>query len=218
MRRTYENSVFINCPFDPEYRPLLEAVAFAAYDCGFFPRASLEVDDSSQVRIEKITNIIRDCRLAVHDISRTEVDAATQLPRFNMPLELGIFLGAKAFGGKVHRRKAAIVLDTEPYRYQKFISDIAGQDIRAHANQTAEVIRQVRDFLATHCPPEVVLPGGDKIFERYREAQFGMDLMCTELHLHPERLTFHDLSTLIVAWLRSHPLPASAPARTGIAA
>lgn len=218
MTRTYDNSVFINCPFDSAYRPLLEAVAFAAYDCGFFPRTSLEVDDSSQVRIEKITNIIRECRLAVHDISRTELDASTQLPRFNMPLELGIFLGAKAFGGKVHRRKAAIVLDTEPYRYQKFISDIAGQDIRSHASQTAEVIGQVRDFLATHREPEVILPGGNKIVERFRQFQEAMHLTCSNLHLDVERVTFHDLSILIVAWLNSHPLTAPAPPRAGIAA
>ena len=44
-----------------------------------------------------------------------------------------------------------------------------------------------------------------------------MDLMCTELHLHPERLTFHDLSTLIVAWLRSHPLSPLAVGGTGMA-
>lgn len=39
MSRTYENSVFINCPFDPEYWPLFEAIVFAAYDCGFFSPA-----------------------------------------------------------------------------------------------------------------------------------------------------------------------------------
>lgn len=205
MTRTYDNSVFINCPFDPAYRPLLEAVAFAAYDCGFFPRASLEIEDSSQVRIEKITTIIRECRLAVHDISRTELDASTQLPRFNMPLELGIFLGAKAFGGTMHRRKAAIVLDTERYRYQKFISDIAGQDIRAHSGEVTRVIAQVRDFLASHREPETVLPGGDKLAERFQYFQEGVRLTCARLHLHPERLTFRDLSALIVAWLNSHP-------------
>jgi hypothetical protein len=218
MTRTYDNSVFINCPFDPAYRPLLEAVAFAAYDCGFYPRASLEIEDSSQVRIEKITNIIRECRLAVHDISRTELDASTQLPRFNMPLELGIFLGAKAFGGKVHRRKAAIVLDTERYRYQKFISDIAGQDIRAHSGEVTEVIEQVRDFLASHREPETFLPGGDKLAERFGSFRAGVHLTCARLHLHPERLTFRDLSALIVAWLNSHPLTAPAPPRAGIAA
>ncbi|HEY0036571.1 MAG TPA: hypothetical protein VGB66_07785 [Longimicrobium sp.] len=218
MTRTYENSVFINCLFDPAYRPLLEAAAFATYECGFFPRASLEVDDSSPVRIEKITTIIRECRLAIHDISRTELDAATQLPRFNMPLELGIFLGAKSFGAKLHRRKAAIVLDTEPYRYQKFISDIAGQDIRPHGSQTTEVIRQVRDFLATHCDPEIVLPGGDKIAERYAAFREGARLTCSKFHLDADHLTFRDLTMVIVGWLRRHPLSMPAALPAGVAA
>ena len=87
--------VFINCPFDSAYRPLFEAAVFATFDCGFHPRCSLEIEDSSQVRIEKINRIIQQSRLAIHDISRTELDSTFQLPRFNMPLELGIFLGAK---------------------------------------------------------------------------------------------------------------------------
>lgn len=129
MPPNYDRNVFINCPFDAANRPLFEPVTFAVYDCGFYPRSALEVEDSTQVRIEKIQTIIRESRLAVHDISRTELDRITCLPRFNMPLELGIFLGAKAFGSREQKRKAAIVLDTQPFRYQKYISDIAGQDI-----------------------------------------------------------------------------------------
>jgi len=106
---SYDNSVFINCPFDATYRPLFEAVVFTVYDCGFFPRCALEVADGSQVRIDKINGIIRDCRLAVHDISSTQLDSVNRLPRFNMPFEFGIFVGAKAFGSEDHRRKACIV-------------------------------------------------------------------------------------------------------------
>jgi hypothetical protein len=29
------------------------------YDCGFYPRSALEVDDSSEVRIEKIIRIVQ---------------------------------------------------------------------------------------------------------------------------------------------------------------
>ncbi len=138
IARSYDRNVFINCPFDSAYRPLFEAISFATSDCGYHPRCSLEVDDSSQVRIEKITGIIGESRLAVHDISRTQLDSSTRLPRFNMPLELGIFLGAKSFGSGDHKRKVAIILDTDRYRYQKFISDIAGQDIRAHGGRTTK--------------------------------------------------------------------------------
>lgn len=205
MARTYENSVFVNCPFDSAYRPLFEAVAFGVYDCGFYPRCSLEVEDSTQVRIEKITNIIKSCRLAVHDISRTQADRTTRLPRFNMPLELGIFLGAKSFGSREQRRKSALVLEEKPYRYQKYISDIAGQDIRAHGRKPAEAIRQVRDFLSNHCAPGVFLPGGQKIAERYEEFRVRLPATCRTLHLDPANLTFRDLTNLIVQWVLIYP-------------
>lgn len=205
--RSYDNSLFINCPFDSAYRPLFEAVAFAVYDCGFYPRSALEVEDSSEVRIEKIIRIISECRLAIHDISRTQLDRDSRLPRFNMPLELGIFIGAKAFGRGVQRRKAAIVLDTNRYRYQRYISDIAGQDIRAHGRDPAIAIQQVRDFLATHCGEGVMLPGAAGIVDRYLTFRRGLPEMCEAAHLPPpEHLTFRDLTTLIVGWLRTHVL------------
>jgi len=202
----YDRNVFINCPFDPAYRPLFEAIAFATADCGYHPRSALEVDDSSQVRIEKITTIISESRLAVHDISRTQLDRRTRLPRFNMPLELGIFLGAKSFGSDEHKRKVAIIFDTERYRYQKFISDLAGQDIRAHRGRSDDAIRAVRDFLSTHREAGVFLPGGDKVVERYHRFVDSISSTCRKLHLDPSRLNFRDLTTLIFAWLKEHPL------------
>jgi hypothetical protein len=155
----------------------------------------LEVDDSSQVRIEKITEIIR-----------TQLDRGTRLPRFNMPLELGIFLGAKAFGSPDDQNKVAIILDTDRYRYQKFISDIAGQDIRAHGGMTDEAIREVCDFLSTHREPGVILPGGDKLAERYRWFHNDLPELCREVHLDAARLNFRDLTSLVFAWVEQHPV------------
>jgi hypothetical protein len=217
MARSYENSVFINCPFDRAYRPLFEAVVFAVYDCGFYPRSALEVEDSSEVRIEKVIRMIAESRLAIHDISRTQLDPVTRLPRFNMPLELGILIGAKAFGVDEHRRKAAIVLDTGRSRYRRYVSDIAGQDVRAHGRQSEMAIRHVRDFLAAHCDDGVVLPGGKKIVERYLAFRRGLGRTSAAAHLQREELTFRDLTNFIVGWLQEHPLaPVGArPARSG---
>lgn len=206
ITRSYARNVFINCPFDSTYRPLFDAILFVAYECGFYPRSALEVDDSSEVRIVKITGIIRESRLAVHDISRTQLDRDTRLPRFNMPLELGMYLGAKLFGSGDQSEKAAIVLDVDRYRYQKFISDISGQDIRAHGGSTDEAIRQVRDFLSTHLDASVFLPGGDRILERYSRFRRDLPEMCGEMHLDPSMLNFRDLTGLIVTWLDEHPL------------
>jgi len=49
--------------------------------------------------VDKLYGLIEACRYGIHDLSRTELDKSHQLPRFNMPLELGIFLGARRYGG-----------------------------------------------------------------------------------------------------------------------
>ena len=200
---TYENSVFINCPFDPEYWPLFEAIAFSVYDCGYYPRCALEVDDASQVRIQKITDIIKDCRLSVHDISRTQADGEPPLPRFNMPLELGLFMGAKAFGASRHKRKAAMILDTERFRFQRYISDIAGQDIRAHGGDAEHVIRHVRNFLLSQSPKSVFLPGPEKIVQRFHQFQAELPGSCAALHIDRSDLYFEDYIRLIAGYVAS---------------
>jgi hypothetical protein len=207
----YETSVFINCPFDSTYRPLFEAVAFSVLDCGFRPRCALEVDDSSQVRLHKINGIIADCRLAIHDISRTQLDEAHRLPRFNMPFELGIFVGAKTFGAPHHRRKACIILDDDRYRYQKFISDIAGQDIREHGRRAAAAIHQVRNFLADHRCLAGFLPGGRVLARRFADFRGDLPDSCRNVGLDRRSLTFRDLTTMIRSWIMLHPLPHHAP-------
>src|SRR5947208_4085517 len=118
----YDRSVFVNCPLDDEYRYLLDAVVFAINDCGYVTRLAIEASDGSEVRIDKIAKIIRECRFGFHDISRTASDPVTNLPRFNMPLELGLFLGAKRFGTAEQKLKSCLIADIERYRYQKFIS------------------------------------------------------------------------------------------------
>ena len=106
MHFFYTRNVFINCPFDEAYLSIFHAIIFTVFDCGYTPRCSLEIEDSSEVRIEKIAKVISECKYGIHDISRTEFDKDTNLPRFNMPLELGMFLGAKRFGDDEQRKKA----------------------------------------------------------------------------------------------------------------
>ena len=136
-------------PVNADYKSLFDAIVFTVHDCGFVARCVLEAGDASQVRIDKIYNIIADCRYGIHDISRTELDETSCLPRFNMPLELGVFLGAKKFGIEEQQRKKCLVMDREKYRYQKFISDIAGQNVQSHNSSPEEVVKVVRDWLLT---------------------------------------------------------------------
>lgn len=201
MRRSYTNQVFINCPFDEQDRPLFHALVFVIHACGMVARTALETDNGAEVRIEKITRIIRECCHSIHDISRVELDADSGLPRMNMPFELGLFLGAQRFGEGRQRNKTCIIFDRERYRYQKFLSDIAGQDIRAHHGYVAELIRVVRNALATTLPRDVLLHSGATMRERYVRFQQGLPVLCDLLGMDPDDLSYRDLALLVAEWL-----------------
>lgn len=204
MDATYEDSVFLNVPFDKKYARLFDALVFAIHDCGFVARSAREVDDSGQARVAKILEIIEQSRFGIHDISRAGVDRQTGLARFNMPLELGFFLGAKRYGSARDRQKCCLVLDRERYRYRNFCSDIAGQDIRAHNDQPREAIRAARDWLSTH-RAVVQMPGGKAIFERYERFRVQLATQAADVHLDPTELTFGDYTKLVVGWLIKNP-------------
>lgn len=119
MAADINRDVFVNCPFDSQYRSFFYAIVFTVIRSGFVARCALETDNSADNRFDKICQIIKECRYGIHDISRTEADGNPPLPRFNMPLELGVFLGAKKYGGPAHRSKSCIIFDREPYRRQR---------------------------------------------------------------------------------------------------
>lgn len=195
----YDYNVFINCPFDSQYMPLFEAVVFAVLDSGFIARCAKEVRDSGQVRIDKIFNIIRECRYGIHDISRTELDELNGLPRFNMPLELGMFLGAREFGIRRQKKKLSLILDRESNRYRAFCSDISGQDIEVHENSPERLITIVRDWLSDSV--DEIIPSGVKIVERYNQFRVDLPLYCQSLNQSPDELTFIDFRNLVGYWL-----------------
>jgi hypothetical protein len=196
----YDRSVFINCPFDKQYQPLFQAIIFAIEDSGFRARCSLEIEDSGEVRVNKIIRIIKDCGLGIHDISRTESNAEG-LPRFNMPYELGLFVGCTVFGAGRRSRKKALILDTERYRYAKFISDIAGQDIQDHRNDLEQAVRKVRNWLASQSK-EKHIAGGQTIVSRFSQFRADLPAICEVLQLSEEDLdNFRDFHNCVTQWL-----------------
>jgi len=49
-----------------------------------------------------------------------------------------------------------LVLEAEPSRHQKTVSDLAGVDPKAHGHSDERLIGCVRDFLAGHADPRPV--------------------------------------------------------------
>jgi len=164
----FSSNVFINCPFSSEYQPIFQALLFATYACDFRPRCAREISDSSQIRVFTIEAIIQQCKFGIHDISFMEMDPITKLARLNMAFELGLFLAAKRFGSSQQKTKMALVLDKDRYRYQKALSDIAGQDIASHEGDAAKAIREVRNWLdSSRGPSKRSLPGADYIIQQF---------------------------------------------------
>lgn len=196
----YSRAVFVNAPFSEDRRTVFNAIVFAVLACGFTPRCAREFDNAGQVRLDKIVALIRDCRLGIHDISYMELDDG--LPRFNMPFELGVFLGADRFGEKWIGRKACAIFDREPFRYQRALSDIAGQDIRAHGCDPQRASRETRDWLSHHGRRQDRIPGAAAIWTMQTEFEAELPDLAAASMQEDGELTFLERRHLATEWLR----------------
>jgi len=142
----FESNVFINCPFDEDYYPLLRPLLFAVIDLGFKPRIASERSDSLESRIDKISALIRDSKYSIHDLSRLKAANAGEFYRMNMPFELGVEYGSRLFGPSFMGEKRCLILEKQRYDFMKALSDLSGFDVKNHANEPDEVVRAVRDW------------------------------------------------------------------------
>lgn len=145
----FEKNVFINCPFDDDFKPMLKALVFEIIYLGFSPKLSQTLS-SSAIRVNQIIDLIKTCKFGIHDLSRSKPMKEGELPRFNMPYELGLDIGAAKYGSKSLKTKKILILETEKYHYQKVISDIAGQDIENHDDDPQILITRVRNWFSAN--------------------------------------------------------------------
>ena len=195
----YERNVFINCPFDDEYTPIFEAVVFTIQACGFRTVCARSRLNSSEVRLEKILEIIVDCRYSIHDLSRTELDRTSALPRFNMPLELGIDIGCRAYGND-QGDKSFLIFDRDRFRFQTYVSDIGGRDIAHHEDDPHRAIARVRDWLRAETG-RADIPGATAMQSRYANFRSELPSVCAQFALNIFDLTFADFLFVVVHWL-----------------
>lgn len=146
---SFDNSVFINCPFDKDYEPVLQAMLFCAVYLGFCPRIATESSDSAENRLSKIRRLIENSKYSIHDLSRCQATRKGEHFRLNMPFELGVDYGCRQYYGQGRDAKKLLILEEERYRYQAAISDLAGCDIQAHGGDFQEAIRQVRNWFVS---------------------------------------------------------------------
>jgi len=174
--KDFDRNVFINCPFDNDYLPLARALVFAVLACGFEPRIATERSDSGEVRVEKIRELIQSSRLSIHDLSRMEPLGPADLPRFNMPFELGLDHGCRHWGGAHLKGKQCLILEKERFRFQRVLSDISGSDIRPHGNDPEELVQQVRSWLRVVGKKSSLPPAG-RVWENLSFFRSHLEIM-----------------------------------------
>lgn len=137
---SFEKSVFINCPFDKAFiDDLLKPITYVIIKNGLVPRLSLEVSDSGQARLEKITDIIKSCKYSIHDLSIVKSKRANEFARMNMPFELGIDYGLRKSGSASLKTKQSLILEAKRGDYMNAISDLNGFDVKVHSNDTETI-------------------------------------------------------------------------------
>jgi hypothetical protein len=195
----YERNVFINCPFDDDYSLFFNAILFTVHKCGFILRCSKEFEDSSGIIIKNIIQLIKSSKYSIHDLSRVTLDVTSNLPRFNMPLELGICIGAIEFGNKKQNNKEYLIIESDKFRFKQFVSDLSGQDIKNHNNSVTDVIRAVRNWLSKKTNEKI--PSAIYILGEYNVFLKDLPELCKTNNWSPSELTFDEFSSLVTSWL-----------------
>ncbi|MEW6347670.1 MAG: hypothetical protein AB1646_01290 [Thermodesulfobacteriota bacterium] len=160
-----DKSVFINCPFDDDFRPLFESIVFSILCCGFYPRCAVESTSSALPRIDRILQAITNSKYSIHDLSRCRGEGAANLGRFNMPLELGMAIMAERFPGRKRGYEHDwLLLVPSGHTYQRFVSDLAGYDPMEHDETPQSVVPQVMSWLETR-PDATPTPTPSNVLE-----------------------------------------------------
>ena len=132
-------SVFLNIPYDVAFEDLYLAYIVGLSQLGFKINVTLAVPN--QGRLDTIVKLIEASSASVHDLSRVELSKG--LPRFNMPLELGLALyHSRATRGahQVH------VFDRKPYQAQRSTSDVNGIDPQIHHGRPSDLMVGLRNL------------------------------------------------------------------------
>ena len=199
--KDYERNVFINCPFDDDYRSLLRPLVFTILHMGFKPRIALERADSAENRIDKIVELIQSCRFGIHDLSRCIAATAGEHYRLNMPLELGIDYACRRFKRGM-TSKRILILEHTKHQTKPALSDLAGCDTEHHSGHPETLIQVVRDWLVQEAN-ENSLPAA-RIFADFLDFMADTDAELLSLgwpREHIDKMKLHELMKKMTKWI-----------------
>ena len=119
------------------YEPLLITLVGLLTFLDYRVHCVLEVRETGEGRLQRIYELMRQCRISLHDMSRIGTPA-----RFNMPFELGLACSLKLADPAAYE---IVVFDSKPYRLDRRLSDYKGRDLYIHGDTRAGMIAAVLD-------------------------------------------------------------------------
>ena len=167
-----ENCIFINCPFDDDYRPLLRALLFAVCFYGLSPKIASEESDMKSDRLRRIIKLMKSAKYSIHDLSRMCSRAEGEYYRMNMPFELGLDYGLCG------QRKSFLIFENNPYKLKIALSDVNGWDVSAHKEEAELIIQEFRKwYVANNHTLSALLKSvsSEAIWVKYNEFHVGLE-------------------------------------------
>lgn len=134
-------SVFLNIPYDAAFETLYLAYIVGLTQLGLRVNAAISVP--SQGRLNTIIRLIEQSDSSIHDLSR--IETASGIPRFNMPVELGLALYRSYVTGGKHQ---VSIFETKRYRAQRSTSDVNGIDPQIHNGTPKGVMSGLRNIFS----------------------------------------------------------------------
>jgi hypothetical protein len=132
-------SVFLNIPYDAAFESLYLAYIVGLTQLGLHINAALAV--RNQGRLETIINLIERSDFSIHDLSRIETSRG--VPRFNMPVELGLALYRSHVANGKH---GVFIFESRRYRAQRSTSDVNSIDPQIHGGTPKGLMAGLRNL------------------------------------------------------------------------
>jgi hypothetical protein len=141
-----ENSLahrlFLNVAYVRAHNDLILGYIAASTCYGLTPILLTE-QPTSNLRLIRLRELILSCDYSLHDLSYLKLERVNEwrVPRFNMPMELGMALALKPL-------ETLWIFEAEPHRLWVSTSDVAGIDPRIHGGEAEGVFREFRKIFA----------------------------------------------------------------------
>ena len=104
----------------------------------------------------------------------------------NMPLELGLYVGCRQYNpDRKHRDKSYLVFEGTAYDLKKSLSDLSGQGVKTHNDDSLQIIQGVRDWLddkASKRKGSMIFAHAPYLKEQFDQFTNSLPALCTAMN------------------------------------